>query len=497
MSFSTDKQSRPPRWLAFRSSTSFIGAVIFIATFTDGVAYGAIVPILPFSLPERSGVPQDEVQVWISALLMAHGLAMAIASPVAGWFADEGSSRRFSFFSGIALLLASTLIFALGRSLVLLVAARCLQGAAAGIVYTVGLALLVDTVGQNDVGAWMGSALSGMSAGVMIGPFIAGIIYAKAGYLAVFATILAVIGVDLILRLFMIEKQSARKWVVESDYGTFSKEPHPQYRPISRDTVCSQEEDIVDTSTTGLRAVAPDDEFRPSDFGEPATDQPSGRRSALRDGLVRFLKTTAILLKSRGILAAMYGGFVQVTLICAFDSILPLFVHKTFGWETSGGGSIFLALTVPSLAAPIVGLMSDRLGARVVVLAGFATSTLTLALLSLVGQDSIQDRILLCTLLAITGAGNTMMLSPLAVDMHDIVSRLGEEHYLLFGSGGAFAKAYGLLNVALALGTMVGPAFAGLIYDREGWNVTMWALAAFCASGVVPVILFTGKKKVY
>ncbi|KAL9055983.1 MAG: hypothetical protein Q9206_002928 [Seirophora lacunosa] len=383
-----------------------------------------------------------------------------------------------------------------GHPAVLLVAARCLQGASAGIVYTVGLALLVDTVGQNEVGAWMGSALSGMSAGVMIGPFIAGIIYAKAGYLAVFATILAVIGVDLILRLFMIEKPSARKWVVESDYGTFSKEPHLQYRPISRDTVSSQE-DIVDTSTTGLQDVAKDDAFHPSDFGEPATDQPSGRRSGLRDGFVRFLKTTAILLKSRGILAAMYGGFVQVTLICAFDSILPLFVHKTFGWETSGGGSIFLALTVPSLAAPIVGLMSDRLGARVVVLAGFAISTLTLALLGLVGQDSIQDKILLCTLLAVTGAGNTMMLSPLAVDMHDIVSRLGEEHYLLFGSGGAFAKAYGLLNVALALGTMLGPAFAGLIYDREGWNVAMWALAAFCASGVVPVILFTGKKKVY
>lgn len=81
-----------------------------------------------------------------------------------------------------------------------------------------------------------------------------------------------------------------------------------------------------------------------------------------------------------------------------------------------------------------------------------------------------------------------MMLAPLAADMYDIVSRMGEEHHFLFGPGGAFAQAYGLLNTAIALGTMVGPAFAGLIYDKEGWNVAVWAMAALCASGIVPIV---------
>ncbi|KAL8921906.1 MAG: hypothetical protein Q9208_005510 [Pyrenodesmia sp. 3 TL-2023] len=373
----------------------------------------------------------------------------------------------------MALLFASTLMFALGRSLVLLVVARCIQGASSGFVYTVGLALLVDSVGRNEVGAWMGSVLSGMSAGVMIGPFVAGIIYAKAGYLAVFATILAVIGLDLILRLIMIEKQSARKWVVESDYGTFLGESHQQYRPIDRDPVSAQEEDFVDNRAAGSQDVDRDDVFDPSNFGKSALDEPSDHRSGPRNGLWRFFKMTTVLLRSRGILAAMYGAFVQVTIGCAFDSILPLFVQKTFGWETSGGGTVFLALTIPALAAPVVGAFSDRLGARVVVLAGFAISTLSLALLSLVGQDSV---------------GNTMMLCPLAADMFDIVSRVGEERYELVGSGGAFAQAYGLFNAAVALGLMFGPALAGLLYNREGWKVVMWAMAAFCASGVLPIV---------
>ncbi|KAL8950439.1 MAG: hypothetical protein Q9222_003533 [Ikaeria aurantiellina] len=301
------------------------------------------------------------------------------------------------------------------------------------MVYTVGLALLVDTVDRDEVGAWMGSALSGMSAGVMIGPFVAGLIYAKAGYLAVFATILAIIGLDFILRLFMIEKQSARKWKAKQNYGTFSGEPHQHHRPINRDEVSAAAEGEIEGTPTDWQRVAKVDDFSPSDFKKPATDQPSDHRHGTRKAMVKCLKTIAILLKSREILAAMYGGFVQATLICAFDSILPLFVHKTFGWETTGGGSIFLALTIPALAAPLVGMVSDRLGARKLL-------------------------------------------------------RMGEEHYLLLGPGGAFAKAYGLLNTAVALGTMFGPAFAGLLYEREGWDVVVWAMAALCASGIIPVV---------
>ena len=302
------------------------------------------------------------------------------------------------------MLLVSTLIFAIGTSPVLLLLARCLQGASAGIVYTVGLALLVDTVGQDEVGAWMGSALSGMSFGLMIGPFIAGIIYAKAGYLAVFATILAVIGLDFAARLFMIEKQSAKKWSVQSGYGTFSTGPHPEYRQTSsRDPVSTQEEGDINHRVPDGQDAAKDYPSIHSNSGKTSLHQPHHHPSPHPSSLGRFIKATTILLKSRGILAAMYGGFIQATIICAFDSILPLFVHKTFGWDSFGGGSIFLTLTLPSLAAPLAGAMSDRWGARIIVSAGFGISTLTLASLGLVAQDSVRHQILLCALLTLTG----------------------------------------------------------------------------------------------
>ncbi|KAL8958118.1 MAG: hypothetical protein Q9183_005902, partial [Haloplaca sp. 2 TL-2023] len=399
-----------------------------------------------------------------------------------GWLADQGSSRKISFLSGLTMLLVSTLIFAIGTSPVLLLLARCLQGASAGIVYTVGLALLVDTVGQDEVGAWMGSALSGMSIGLMIGPFTGGIIYLKAGYLAVFATILAIIAMDFAARLFMIEKQSAKKWSLQGGYGTFSTGPHPVYRQTSsRDLVSTQEDGLIDHSTPNGQDAT---NVTRANSGKQPFHEPDDPQSPTPSSLTRFLKTTTLLLKSRGILAAMYGGFIQATIICAFDSILPLFVHKTFGWDSSGGGSIFLTLTLPSLAAPLAGAMSDRWGARVVVSAGFGISTLTLASLGFVG------------------IGVTMMLPALAVDMYHIVSRLSHSHTPSSPNSSSlnsdhthtnnqhttcFALAYGLFNTALALGTMLGPALAGLVYDARGWTAAMLAMAAFCASGVVPV----------
>lgn len=298
-------------------------------------------------------------------------------------------------------------MFTLGTGPVMLVAARCLQGASAGIVYTVGLALLVDTVGRDQLGAWMGSTLSGMSAGVMISPFIAGMIYAAAGYYAVFIILLAVIGFVFMLPIIMIEKKTAEKWLkvknAETNYGTFSDEPDEDHKPDVRpgipttDQYKSNPKDTEAEEGTEHQCPSPENlEDNESDAGFDKTLNPE-------KGLTRHLKTMVVLMKSPGIVAAMYGGFVQVALICAFDGILPFFVKKTFDWNSSGAGSIFLAITVPSLAAPLVGTLSDRIGARVIVLAGFAISTLALALLSLVGHNSLSQVILLCALLVMTG----------------------------------------------------------------------------------------------
>ena len=323
---------------------------------------------------------------------------------VAGWVADGGSSRRAPFLVGLGILFFSTLLFALGSSLITLMAARCLQGAAAGFVYTVGLALLVDTVGGDQVGSWMGFTISGMTLGLLLGPMLGGLIYEKSGYFAVFAVALAVIAFDFVLPLLMIEKRSAQKWLESlserNGYGTMGNQQHSD--PVPWPTVCTVNPEPQNDDSGSSSDV--NDEQRPLRNGvdereSHCTSQQSRPGIAIR--LVKRFPTTYALISSQRLAAALYGGFVQVALICSFDSVLPLFVHRTFGWDSSAMGLIFLAISIPALAGSLAGALSDRLGTRVVVLGGFAISTTALALLSLITDNSIHQKVLLCALLAI------------------------------------------------------------------------------------------------
>lgn len=128
--------------------------------FTDLFLYGLIVPILPFMLQERVGVPQDQIQTTVSALLAAYGASSVVAAPVVGVIADRIETRQAPFLFGIAALLASTLLLFLGTTVPVLALARVLQGISAALVWTIGLALCLETVGPENLGKTVGSVWS-------------------------------------------------------------------------------------------------------------------------------------------------------------------------------------------------------------------------------------------------------------------------------------------------------------------------------------------------
>ena len=103
-------------------------------------------------------------------------------------------------------------------------------------------------------------------------------------------------------------------------------------------------------------------------------------------------------------LAALYGTLIQVSLLTSFEGILPLFLHRTFNWKSSASGAVFIAIAMPSLFGSVAGILSDRIGARLVALAGFVFSSVMIALMALVDHSSVQQVVLLSTLLVLTGS---------------------------------------------------------------------------------------------
>ena len=146
-----------PLGLKWRSSTLFIVSTVGIGLFTDLFLYGLVVPILPFILQDRVNLPHDQIQVHVSSLLAAYAGASVLFSPPAGIIADRLPTRQLPFLVGLVALLLATLLLFLGQSVAVLTVARILQGVSAAVVWTIGLALVLDTVGPENLGKTIGS----------------------------------------------------------------------------------------------------------------------------------------------------------------------------------------------------------------------------------------------------------------------------------------------------------------------------------------------------
>lgn len=157
----THSEPRPPPrhpiGLRWRSSKGFIVSTVGMGIFTDMVLYCLIVPVLPFMLEDRIHLPEDQIQKQVSNLLAVYAGASVIGSPITGVLADRWGTRRMPFLLGLTSLLLATILFALGQSILALTIARALQGLSAAVVWVVGLALLVETVGSENMGAVIGS----------------------------------------------------------------------------------------------------------------------------------------------------------------------------------------------------------------------------------------------------------------------------------------------------------------------------------------------------
>ena len=113
-------------------------------------------------LQDRVGIPSEKVQSYTSALLAAYGGASVVCSPLAGLLADRLSTRQAPFLAGLTALLVATIMLFWGKTLAILIVARLLQGVSAAFVWTIGLALCLETVGPENLGKTIGSVCQGL-----------------------------------------------------------------------------------------------------------------------------------------------------------------------------------------------------------------------------------------------------------------------------------------------------------------------------------------------
>ena len=395
------------------------------------------------------------MQYWVSVMLAVYAAGLLAFSPIWGYMADQTSSRGVPFLMGLVALVLATALLMVGSSVAVIVVGRLLQGASAALVWTVGLAIVSDTVGPEHLGEAMGWVSLGMGFGVFSGPLLGGIVFAKGGYYAVFAMAFGCIGVDIILRLFMIETKVAAKYALPESSPESGTEP----RDRSPRTASSHP-------------------------GPAAGTEPVRRK--------KQMPSLLILLKSPRLLSASWGCLVQAALLSAFDSVLPLYVHGTFGWDSLGAGLIFLPICIPSFFEPIIGKLSDRYGIRIMAVCGFLGALPFFVLLRFVYFNSLGQKVLLCALLLLIGVAVCIVMPPLLAEITRIVVEKEEQDPDVFGSKSAIAQAYALLNMAYAAGSIVGPIWGGFVERQAGWGTMAWTLGLLSAVTAVPTFFWAG-----
>ena len=316
---------------------------------TETFLYGFVVPILSYMLEIRLHADPRHTQQLTSAVLAVHGLVSAISGPVIGHFADKISNRKTPLLVSLVGCIVGTILVAAATSLWVLLIGRALQGIAGSAVWIIGLSTVAERVGEENLGKVMGMANSFITAGSISGPMVAGLLFEALGYWPTWAAPLAVLVLDIIARLVLVEKPRS-----------CPTSPDPLSPPPSLSTPF----DASEQERSPLLSEALDSyQSLPNPPRDPEEADLSTSSSFYR-----------AMLGNGRVLAALLTSMAVAVVIVGMDATLPLHVRDVFGWGPGQTGMMFLYLQVPSIfIGPLSGWVRDCVGLRYPVSLSLAT----------------------------------------------------------------------------------------------------------------------------
>ncbi|KAJ5177173.1 uncharacterized protein N7482_003050 [Penicillium canariense] len=404
---------------------------------------------MPTTLVSRAGVQFKDLEYWNSALLISMAASALVCSPVFGYLVDLSGTRQGPYLFGLILLSASMAIFTVAHSVLWYTIARALQGAATAMVTVTGLAIVTDSVDKRNLGQMIGYIGTAMTLGFVSGPLLGGIVFKTGGFYAVFGMAFGILTLDFFLRLAVVEKQVAARWLNETE--------------------------------------------RPLMAGSPVGGQAHYETELSRNATVKHptSKGTFALFKLLGqprILISLWAVIVSNIIVSAFDATLTIFVQKLFHWEVLGAGLIFLPGASAAVLQPFFGYLSDRLGSRIIAFTSFALLSPTLICLRFVNQDTTLHIAILCLILASVGMCVDLSEPAIMVEIQRALDDMEANEPGVFGDKGAIAQAFSLQSMAHFGGLAIGPMVGGFVSFHFGWNVMTLVLGLLALVTAVPML---------
>lgn len=311
---------------------------------------------------------------------------------------------------------------------------------------------------------------------------LGGVLYEKAGYAGVFGIGFAMIALDLIMRLLVVEKREAVKYKTCDDISGDDGSNHMDTEVNGEEGEHQPDEEspLLGDQSNGTSDQS-DEYYMPPDLG----------------GLIGRVPLLYCFRNPR-LLIALLIAFMQSVLITSFDATVPIVAQELFNFNSTKAGLLFIPLSVfDMLLGPVFGWAIDRYGTKPVATIGFTFLTPVFVLLrlphSVPESASPKNQVILyAAILAVCGIGMASIAAPSVVEAGAIVERYHKRNPQAFGPHGPYAQMYGMNSMVVSAGMSLGPLIAGGLKGLLGYGNMNAVLAASCAVTAVTSAVWIG-----
>jgi MFS transporter, DHA2 family, multidrug resistance protein len=417
-------------------------ASVMIGTFM-AVLDATIVNVSLAKIIAAFGTTVDKAE-WV---LTAYLLVLAVALTASGWVADHLGYKR-TYFLALFVFTLGSFLCGLSWNEDVLIIFRIIQGAGAGFVMPVGMAIVTREFPIEQRGIALGFWGIAAAASISFGPLFGGYLIDHFSWQAIF-DINVPIG---IIAMFAV-------WIIQREYKTEHIRSFDIVGFISMSVflvflLLALSEGNASWNTGGWTST-----FILSCFGLSLI------------GLVVFLITDLSIkhpLIELNLLTIPNFALTNVVLFIfglgMFGStfLLPLYLQNALGYTAFQAGLVFLPVgMLQGFMAPISGIISDKFSPKIPALIGVVLLALSMYLNSFLSLFSEHYQIMFP--LYIRGLGMGLLFTPLStIALSDIPRQ-------------KIAQASGLFNVIRQIGGSFGVAmFGALLIRREIFHSTIY-----------------------
>ncbi|KAJ5635013.1 uncharacterized protein N7484_008326 [Penicillium longicatenatum] len=379
-----------------------------------------------------------KLQQWTSLLLASYGVALLLGSrgcifnqlilrelivdiAMVGYFCDKYRIQKATLVTGFVAMALATLFFIFAGNVWVLLIARVFQGLSGAVVGVLGLSMIAETSSPENLGPRMACGSASLTWGMLCGPIAGGFLFSKFGTLGAFGVPIALLVVDIVLRMLIVQED--------------------------RDITKAYEQE----------------------------DSPLLANSTSSETSLSFHNFLHPIM-----LGVIFCVFAISSILSAFETTLPLFVLDTYHWSSLGAGLIFLPMTVPSVLSIPIAHFVRRLVPRNVVVTGFILMSVPMISLRWAQGNTINHEITLICLLFLIAVCLTTVQAIIMGDVSNAVRKIESLHGIAEEDSSGQGRGYALCNMAFAAGQTLGPMGGGFIKHELGWGFMTLVLGILC-----------------